>query len=138
MVAAYLGLDMLDNLSRYWAFELEQNRYRRGCFTDVYNYGSGSTSLDYYPRGIALAGLVPAAAGLRVDRVEGFAAFAPVRTPLRLPLTAFADWPQELVPWVDIVAGPDGPTVSVDRPELLAGVRTDTSPAIPHPPTTAP
>ncbi|MBM3123087.1 MAG: DUF4965 domain-containing protein, partial [Chloroflexi bacterium] len=120
MVGAYLGLDFLDNLARYWAFELEQNRYRRGCFTDVYNHGSGSTSLDYYPRGIAAAGLVPAVAGLRVDRVEGLLSFAPLRTPLHLPLTACADWPNEHVPWADISPTADGPQVRIDRPELVA------------------
>ena len=126
MVAAYLGLDMLDNVGRYWAFEVDQNRYRRGCFTDVYNYGSGSTSLDYYPRGLALAGLIPAAAGLRTDRVEGTLSFAPVRAPLRIPLTAFADWENERVPWATIGVGQDGPTVAVETPELLRDTKIET------------
>jgi hypothetical protein len=137
MVGAYLGLDMLDNVSRYWAFELEQNRYRRGCFTDVYNYGSGSTSLDYYPRGIALAGLVPAAAGMQVDRVSGILSFAPVRVPLRVPLTAFADWPGERVPWANLTTGKDGPLAETDDAQLLAGVRVETRPrGQPFPPPT--
>jgi len=125
MVAAYLGLDMLDNVSRYWAFELDQNRNRRGCFTDVYNYGSGSTSLDYYPRGIALAGLIPAAAGLRVDRVAGKVSFAPVRTPLRIPLTAFANWPNEQVPWADLTRGEDGPVARMESPASLPPIQAE-------------
>jgi hypothetical protein len=123
MVAAYLGLDMLDNVSRYWAFELEQNRLRRGCFTDVINYGSGGTSLDYYPRGVALAGLIPAAAGMTLDRSRGSLTFAPVRAPLRLPVTACADWAAERVPWATVSASPDGPQVRVEPPELLAGLQ---------------
>ncbi|HJN15759.1 MAG TPA: malectin domain-containing carbohydrate-binding protein, partial [Armatimonadota bacterium] len=68
MVAAYVGLDLADNVSRYWEFEVDQNRRKRGCFTDVYNYGAGSTSLDYYPRGITVAGLAPALMGMALDR----------------------------------------------------------------------
>jgi hypothetical protein len=136
MVAAYLGLDMLGNVSRYWAFELEQNRFRRGCFTDVYNYGSGSTSLDYYPRGIALAGLIPAAAGLQVDRIARTISFAPIRSPLRIPLTAFADWPNEQIPWADITAGEGGPVAHVDSPASLLPIQVEvrTNPASPLPP----
>jgi len=126
MAGAYLGLDLLDNLSRYWAFELEQNLQRRGCFTDVYNHGSGSTSLDYYPRGLAVAGLAPAAAGMRLDRVEGLLRFAPVRMPLRVPLPAFADWPGEHVPWAELSPSAEGPALRIDRPELLHGVQVET------------
>ncbi|MGQ9730009.1 MAG: glutaminase domain-containing protein [Candidatus Zipacnadales bacterium] len=123
MAAAYLGLDMLDHVALYWAFEIQQNRNARGCFTDVYNYGSGSTSLDYYPRGLAVAGLVPAAAGLRIDRVQGDVIVAPVRAPLRIPLTVFADWEQERVPWLEVLAGEGGLLATLDAPELLGGLR---------------
>ena len=129
MVAAYMGLDMLDNTDRYWSFELDQNRRKRGCFTDVYNYGGGSTSLDYYPRGITLAGLVPAAAGLRLDRKAASLSFAPVRLPLHIPLTALADWEAETVPWARLTAGPEGVAVDLHPGEAAEGWAVTTRPA---------
>jgi hypothetical protein len=122
MTAAYLGLDLLDNAEGYWQFEVDQNRNRRGCFTDVYNYGGGSTSLDYYPRGIAVAGFVPAAAGLQLDRVTGTVSLAPIRLPLRVPLTALADWDGERVPWASISVVDDSVSFRVTPRELVDGL----------------
>ncbi len=102
IAAAYLGIDMVDNVARYWELQKMINRDKRGCFTDVYVYGSDSISLDYYPRGTAAFGLIPAVAGLQVDKVAGLVSVAPLRTPLRVPLLAYADWSTGKVPWLAI------------------------------------
>ncbi len=98
--AAYLGVDLVDNVDRYWALQLHFNRTKRGCFTDVYNYGSGSLSLDYYPRGVAAFALVQALGGISFDLPAGRLSVMALRSPLRLPLTALADWDAEQVPWI--------------------------------------
>lgn len=98
--AAYLGIDLIGNIDRYWALQLLINRTKRGCFTDVYNYGAGSISLDYYPRGVAGFALVPALGGVSLDMPAGRLSVAALRSPLRLPLTALADWKMGEVPWL--------------------------------------
>jgi len=104
MAAAYLGIDITDNIERYWNLQKYINRDKRGTFTDVYVYGSDHISLDYYPRGTAAFGLLPAMAGLQVDKVTGRVSVAPVRAPLRIPLLAYADWQAGSVPWLTIAA----------------------------------
>jgi len=122
MAAAYLGMDYLDNVSRYWNLQKYINTTKRGCFTDVYVYGGDSISLDYYPRGVAAFGMLSATAGLQVDKITGRVSVAPVRTPLRIPLLAYADWAGGKVPWLDIVAEKDGVGVAVGE-ELPVEVR---------------
>jgi len=102
MVAAYLGMDLGDNVEGYWSLEKYINREKRGCFTDVYMYNSGGISLDYYPRGAVAFGLLPALAGLQVDRVAQTVSVAPVRLPLRLPLLSYADWEAGNIPWLTL------------------------------------
>ncbi len=108
LAAAYLGIDLTDNVARYWSLEQTINRDKRGCFTDVYIYGSDGISLDYYPRGVAAFGLAPALAGLQVDKVRRAVSVAPLRTPLRVPLLAYADWSAGQIPWLNLTAGPEG------------------------------
>jgi len=114
IAAAYLGIDYTDNIERYWDLERYINTRKFGAFTDVYVYGSDSTSLDYYPRGVAAYGLINALAGLQFDRVRGVISLAPLRTPLRLPLTMFADWQAGEVPWLVIEGDAGAPTVRVE------------------------
>jgi len=98
--AAYFGIDMIDNVERYWAMQLYVNREKRGCFTDVYNCGSGSISLDYYPRGVAAFALVYALGGVAIDVPAGRVSVAALRSPLRLPLATLADWRAMRLPWL--------------------------------------
>ncbi len=114
IAAAYLGIDYLDNIERYWDLERYINTAKFGAFTDVYVYGRDSTSLDYYPRGVAAYGLIGALAGLQYDAVGGTISLAPLRTPLRLPLTMFADWASGVVPWLVIEGDPAAPTVRIE------------------------
>ncbi len=137
MAAAYFGLDMLDNAEGYWQFELQQNQSKRGCFTDVYNYGGGSTSLDYYPRGIAIAGFVPAAVAMQLDRVDNSLSFAPVRLPLRVPLTALADWENGRVPWASLTTADGAVSAEIELADLVEGLTVTTRSAAQLPATTA-
>jgi hypothetical protein len=121
MAAAYLGLDLTPNVRRYWALEKQINQQKRGCFTDVYNYGGGSISLDYYPRGIAAIGLVYALGGVVIDVPGKKISVAPLKTPLRLPLTTLADWENETVPWLVIQVKDGQVAAAVEPPELLRG-----------------
>ena len=123
MAAAYLGIDFSDNIERYWNLQKYINREKRGCFTDVYVYGSDHISLDYYPRGTAAFGLIPALAGLQVDKVAGKVSVAPLRAPLRIPLLAYADWEAGTVPWLTIIAEAGGVGVGVEG-EVPVDVRT--------------
>ncbi|MFW5869224.1 MAG: glycoside hydrolase family 52 protein, partial [Armatimonadota bacterium] len=121
LAAAYLGIDWIDNADRYWDLQRYINTEKYGAFTDVYVYGRDSTSLDYYPRGVAAFGMIDALAGLQFDRVEGVLSLAPVRAPLRIPLTMFADWEAQAVPWLMVSGDADAPTVSVEG-ELPEGI----------------
>ncbi len=114
IAAAYLGIDYIDNIDRYWDLERYINTAKFGAFTDVYVYSRDSTSLDYYPRGVAAYGLISALAGLQYDAVAGTVSLTPLRTPLRLPLTMFADWRAGTVPWLVIEGDPTAPTVRVE------------------------
>jgi len=117
-VAAYMGLDLLDMASRYWAFEVMENTVGRGgCFIDTY----GWNTLNFYPRGVASVGAFAAAAGLSVDRVAGQVALSPVRVPLRVPLLPLADWEQGAVPWLDVSLVDGEVRARILRPELLKG-----------------
>jgi hypothetical protein len=97
LTGAYLGIDYLDMTTRYWDFlKFENARPEGRCFIDTYI----ANNLCYYPRGITSIGVLMAGLGMRLDRVAGKLRLAPVRVPLRLPLTALADWENEEIPWV--------------------------------------
>ncbi len=97
--AAYLGVDLLDEADRYWAFEVWENSGPHAPgFIDTY----GGNNLCYYPRGITSIGVLFAALGFCYDRKEKRVGLSPVRAPLRLPLVALADWKRMRVPWCDV------------------------------------
>lgn len=95
MIAAYLGIDLIDLTQNYRSFlEMENSQGRGGCFVDTY----GWNWLSYYPRGVTAFGYLPALAGLRVDYEKKTATVSPVRFPCRIPLVLMADWKGESVP----------------------------------------
>lgn len=96
IVAAYFGIDLLDQAARYWAFEQAQNTTGPGgAFVDTI----GPNWLSYYPRGAVAMGLLAAAAGLRLDRAGERLTLGPPRVPARVPLLPLADWAAGRVPW---------------------------------------
>ncbi|MFW6156556.1 MAG: glutaminase domain-containing protein, partial [Armatimonadota bacterium] len=121
MAAAYLGIDWIDNAERYWDLQRYINTEKFGAFTDVYVYERDSTSLDYYPRGVAAFGMIDALAGLQFDRVEGVLSLAPLRAPLRIPLLMFADWKAGEIPWLNVEGDADDPRISIEG-ELPDGI----------------
>jgi len=101
-VAAYLGVDMLDHIKNYWELEKYINTQKQGCFTDVYVYNTDGISLDYYPRGITGIGILYAMAGLSIDVPAKTIKIAPLRRPLRIPITTLANWEKEQIPWLEV------------------------------------
>ena len=96
IVAAYVGIDLLGEAARYWAFEQAQTTSGPGgAFVDTI----GPTFLSYYPRGATAMGLLAAAAGLRLDRSAERLTLSPPRVPGRVPLLPLADWEHGKVPW---------------------------------------
>ncbi len=128
MAAAYLGIDMISNVERYWALQKYINTAKHGCFTDVYVYGSDSTSLDYYPRGVAGFGLLYALGGIQTNRVTQTISVSPLRSPLRLALTGFADWDREAIPWLTMTGRGKDTQIGVNHPELLQQMTLHTRP----------
>ena len=122
IAAAYLGIDYLDNIERYWALQKYINTEKYGSFTDVYVFSSDTTSLDYYPRGVAAFGLINALAGLQINRPEGIISIAPLRVPLRIPLTAFAQWDRGAVPWLVVTREAGQLDVRIEGPDLPEGM----------------
>lgn len=128
MVAAYLGMDMIDEVDRYWALQEYINTAKHGCFTDVYVYSSDGTSLDYYPRGVVAFGLLYALGGIQTNRATNTISVSPLRSPLRLALTSFADWEGEAVPWLTMTGRGENAQVQVSHPELLQPMTVQTRP----------
>ncbi len=121
-VAAYLGVDQLDLVERYWAFEQWANAREQGkCFIDTYL----ANNLCYYPRGITAIGVLFAALGLQVDRVGRRVTLAPVHGQCRLPLVAFANWEAEIFPWVECTVEGDTIIRRIIHGELLSDLRIE-------------
>jgi hypothetical protein len=119
-VAAYLGLDMLDMIDRYWAHQVFENTSgREGGFTDTY----GANWLSFYPRGAAAFGIFPAGLGLRFDRTKRRITLAPVRAPMRMPILQLADWKRGRIPWVEVSLTNGRMNVRLENPSLLGGYK---------------
>lgn len=116
--AAYLGLDLIDGVERYWSACVRENVNGRGgpfCDTPLGNY------LHLYPRGLAAFGLLFAIPGLSIDAVERRVRFRPVRVPCRIPLIYFADWNKGIVPWMNCVQTGGKVRVRLENSHLLTG-----------------
>ena len=95
LCAGYLGVDMSDNIQKYWAFEKYENQGGRGgCFIDTY----GWNKLNYYPRGLASIGYLYSMAGLCIDEINKTIWLTPCKAPISIPLFHFADWLHNKVP----------------------------------------
>ncbi|MBD3177798.1 MAG: DUF4965 domain-containing protein [Armatimonadia bacterium] len=117
-IGAYMGVDLLDMVDRYWAFLLQENTRPEGkCFIDTYV----ANNLCYYPRGITSIGMFLAGLGMSLDRVDGVMSLRPPRVPCRMPLLPLADWEAEEIPWVEYRLEDGEVTADVDG-ELPEGL----------------
>ncbi len=111
IAAAYLGIDLLDEADRYWAFQLWDNASPHAPgFIDTY----GGNNLSWYPRGITSMGLVMASLGFFLDRVDGVAGLSPVRAPQRMPLLPLANWKRMTCPWCEVTLDDGGIAVDIE------------------------
>jgi len=114
--AAYFGIDLLDMMERYWAFEVYENTFgREGGFVET----CGLNWLSFYPRGVDGFAMLPALLGMRLDASKKKIILKPVRAPLRLPLVALADWRREKVPWVSVKVHDGKISVDIEGQDAL-------------------
>lgn len=98
LCAAYLGVDMIDNVEKYWEYEVYENQGGRGgCFIDTY----GWNKLNYYPRGLVSIGYLSAAIGLQIDAISKTISVRPTRVPVKMPVLQFANWEKGIVPTIE-------------------------------------
>lgn len=88
MTALYRGIDLTAMSQRYWDWQTTTNSQE---FTGFFESFSGN-NLHYYPRGIAVYGLLEAAAGYSWDKVADEELINPVNHSIKVPILAQADW----------------------------------------------
>ena len=121
-VAAYLGVDLLDNVSRYWDYQVACGDNWEGS---LYYDTTPTNNLCFYPRGATMFGLAMSAAGMRLNRVDGTLVLRPLRTTLRVPLLPLADWERMRVP-ILTVRRREGVTVAqLSERDLLEDLQVD-------------
>jgi len=99
LVAAYLGIDFIRKAQRYWASRI---------FADAAGDGGDNAdsrrcvNLAGDPQGACAIGLLQAAIGLKLDRVEGNIVISPLSIPSKIPLLPLADWEERRAPWANV------------------------------------
>lgn len=118
-VAAYLGVDLLNNVERYWDYQVTTGHNWRGS---LYYDTTEANDLNFYPRGATVFGMVMSAAGLRINRVDGELTLRPVRSTLSVPLLPLADWEEMRIP-LFTVRNREGVAVArISERDLLKGL----------------
>ena len=118
IAAAYLGLDMLNNIERYWDYEVQQGG---SDIPSVFYDTSLTNNLCCYPRGTASLGWVYAASGLVLNRLNGTTEIHPLRDTLDVPLLPLVDWKARRAPWLRVRREGRRRVVTVENEELLEG-----------------
>jgi hypothetical protein len=116
MTACYVGIDMLDNVERYWSYQLVTGD---GPNPSLYCDTTPENNLAFYPRGATILGLPMAAGGMQLNRVDSDIHFAPVRNTLRVPLLLLANWQEMRVPWLFVDTRDGVTTARITERELL-------------------
>ncbi len=122
-IAAYLGVGLPDNSSRYMAMEQLMNTagLNKG-FIDTYF----TNNLCFYPRGITSIGYLFALCGLQIDRTQGVVRLRKEASyPCRIPLLPLADWEQGTVPIAVYELSEQGITGRIEGEHLLGGLRVE-------------
>ncbi len=122
-VAAYLGVDMLNNVERYWDYQVTTG----GTWgASLYYDTTEQNFLSFYPRGATVFGMPLSAAGLSLSRLEGQLTLRPVRSTLRVPLLPLADWEQMRVPVLTVSRREGVSTARISERDLLEGLTVRT------------
>lgn len=116
-VAAYLGIDMLQNIESYWDYQVLTGDNQA---SSLYYDTTPENNLNFYPRGATVLGAPMSAAGMRLNRIEGELHLCPVRKTLRVPLLPLVDWREMRAPWL-VVRSRQGVTVAQITEEDLLG-----------------
>jgi len=119
LVAAWLGVDMLNNAERYWDYQVLAGSAEDGAL--FYDSTSGRQRC-FHPGGVSIFGAALAAAGLKLNRIENELILSPIRTTLDVPLLPFADWEQRRVPWLRVRQLEGVATARISNRDLLEGL----------------
>jgi hypothetical protein len=118
-VAAYMGIDLIGNVDRYWEYQVTTgDNWQSALYYDT----SEGNNLDFYPRGVALFGLPSSAAGLSLNRIEGELTLRPLRSTLRVPLLPLADWEEMRVPVLTVRRREDVAVARISNADLTEGL----------------
>ena len=119
-VAAYLGIDMLNNVEAYWDYQaLTGDNVDASLFYDT----TPHNNLNFYPRGATVFGAALSAAGLRLNRVARELWLAPVRGTLRVPLLPLVDWAKMRAPWLTVRSREGVAIAQITERDLLKGLK---------------
>jgi hypothetical protein len=117
-VAAYLGIDMLDNVEAYWEYQaLTGDNLDSSLYYDT----THQNNLNFYPRGATVFGAALCAAGLRLNAVTRELRLAPARSTLRVPVLPFVDWQKMRAPWLIVRCREGVPVAQITERDLLKG-----------------
>ncbi len=118
-VAAYFGIDLLNNAERYWDYQLTTgHNWRSSLYYDT----TESNNLSFYPRGVTVFGMPLAAAGMRLNRADGQLMLSPIRPTLRVPLLPLVDWEAMRAPVLTVRQRDGVVTARISQRELLEGL----------------
>ncbi|MCD6416360.1 MAG: DUF4965 domain-containing protein [Planctomycetes bacterium] len=116
-VAAYLGIDMLDNIERYWDYQLTMGSSWGGS---LYYDTTEPTYLAFYPRGATVFGMALSSIGFGLNRIDGELTLRPLRSTMHMPLLPLADWKEMRVPWLTVKSREDVAIAFISERDLLA------------------
>jgi hypothetical protein len=118
-VAAYLGVDLLNNVERYWDYQATTGDNWGGC---LYYDTTEQNNLNFYPRGATVFGMPLSAAGLSLNRVEKELILKPLRPTLSVPLLPLADWAAMRIPVLTVEHREGVAVARVSERDLLDGL----------------
>ncbi|MCK4282745.1 MAG: hypothetical protein KAX44_00390 [Candidatus Brocadiae bacterium] len=118
-VGAYLGIDLLNNVERYWDYQVTTGDNWRGS---LYYDTTERNDLNFYPRGATVFGMPLCAAGLRLNRADGELTLCPVRSTLSVPLLPLADWEGMRIPFLTVRNREGVAVARISEKDLLKGL----------------
>ncbi len=119
-VAAYLGIDLLGNVERYWDYQATTGDNFEGA---LYYDTTEGNNLNFYPRGVTIFGMAMSAAGLGLNRADGELVLRPLRSTLDVPLLPLADWEGMRVPTLTVRNREGIAVARLSHRDLLAGLK---------------